>query len=64
MMEIKNPIFRICIKPWPFILIIAVESYTYNTLRVEVGFASKRLIRFKHKIRRINERVKRQYGSL
>jgi len=59
-MEIKNPKLRLCLKPWPFILIIAVESYTYNTLRIEIGFASKRLrrfsIRIKRKVRRIKEK--------
>jgi len=59
-MEIKNPKFRLCLKPWPFILIIAVESYTYNTLRIEIGFASKRLRRFKRKVRRIKERERRE----
>jgi len=55
-MELKNPKFRLCLKPWPFILIVAMESYAYNTLRIEIGFASKRLRRFKRKVREIKER--------
>jgi len=58
-MEIRNPKFRLCLKPWPFILIIVVESYTYNTLRIEIGFANKRLRRFKRKIRGIKGRKRR-----
>jgi len=59
-MEIKNPKFRLCLKPWPFILIIAVESYTYNTLRIEIGFASKRLRRFKRKVKKLSKKSRRR----
>jgi len=33
--------------------ILNVESYAYNTVQIEVGFASKRLRRFKRKIKEL-----------
>ena len=45
--------FELCLKPWPFIFILNVESYAYNTVQIEVGFASKRLRRFKRKIKEL-----------